>query len=127
MAYHVDIKLETMKDKKLNYWISQNQKQVQFLTNDVEDLENRILVLEVKINSFLKADYEKLSKHHEEIWDKLDELREFETMLTGQIELLNEQFKMNIIGKFNDKEVVDSLQKIIFNSIGWELTNKVAD
>jgi len=117
-TYNFDIHKETLKDRQANMFISQNNKHVQFLTNDVEDLDDRILALDVKINSFLKDDYEIFTKEAQEISDKLEEQEQFKKILVDQLETLNEQFKMDIIGKFSDKESVEKLKKIIYDSIG---------
>jgi len=118
LNYELDIHLETQKDKKLNLLATQSRQQAQFLTQDVEDIDNRIMALEVKIETFIKEDYERESKKYEGFTDQLEELREFESGLATQVELINEQFEMDIIGKFSDKEVVDSFKGIIYNSIG---------
>ena len=118
MVYNIDLHLETQKDRKANQNISRNNKHVQFLTTDVEDLDDRILALDIKLNSFLKSDYENLKTLYCDLKDKVEELEQFKSLLLNQIDTLNEQFKMDIIGKFNDLEVVDSFKKIIYDSIG---------
>ena len=69
--------------------------------------------LELKLNVFLRPDYEKLSKQYAEISDKIEELSEFRQVLEEQISTLNEGFKISIIQKFSDRGVVDSIKNII--------------
>lgn len=57
------------------------------------------MALETKINSFLKADYERLTKEYNDYTDKIDELTDFKKLLIEQIEILDEQFKKGIIDK----------------------------
>jgi hypothetical protein len=95
-----------------------NVKNVEFLTQDVSNLDDRIMALEVKINSFLKADYEYFTKEYNDFTDKIDELTDFRTLLKEQIQLLNDHFKMGIIEQFSDLEVVDKFKNIIYNAIG---------
>jgi antirestriction protein ArdC len=94
---------------------------VKFLTSDVEDIDERILALEVKINVFLKDDYKALTRQYEEVSDRISELKEFKNVLIIQIDTLNEQFKMDVIDKFSKLDVVTKCKEISFDAIGAEL------
>lgn len=113
MSYQQAWNLESQKDIQASLNISQNNQCVKFLTQDVEEMDTRMSALELKLNVFLRPDYEKLSKQYAEITDKIEELSEFRQVLEEQISTLNEGFKINIIQKFSDRGVVDSIKNII--------------
>lgn len=94
---------------------------MKFLTSDVEDIDERILALEVKINVFLKDDYKRLTRQYEEMSDRINELKEFKAVLASQIDILNEQFKMDVIDRFSKLDVVEKGREISFNAIGIEI------
>jgi len=125
----IDYKDEIRKGKNLswsldelaNVKIRSNNKSIKFLNVDVEDFDDRILALEVKINVFLKPDFLKLSKQYSELSDRITELKEFKDVLIEQVDSLNDQFKMDVIDKFSNDNVVDKAKSINYNSIGVDL------
>lgn len=55
----IDIGVERAKDKQVSKSIAENTFCIKSLTHDVEDLDQRIIATEVKINVFIRPDYEK--------------------------------------------------------------------
>ena len=64
-----------------------------------------------------------LNKQYEELTERLSELNEYRINMVSQIDILNEQFKMDVIEKFSNYDVVEKIKKITFNGIGFDFNN----
>ena len=116
----IDYGLEREKDKQISLTINKNSNCIKLLTRDVEDIEQRIIATEVKLNVFILPDYEKLNKQYTELTDWISDLNEYKAKMKSQIDILNEQFKLNIIEKFKEFNAVEKLDRIWFNAIQTE-------
>lgn len=61
-----------------------------------------------------------LNKQFEELTDRILELNEYRAKMMSQIDILNEQFKMDVIESFSNFEVVEKLKNTIYG-VGADL------
>ena len=61
-----------------------------------------------------------LNKQFEEITERISELNEYKAKMMSQIDILNDQFKMNVIESFSNFDVVEKIKSIIYG-VGVDL------
>ena len=61
-----------------------------------------------------------LNKQFEEITERISELNEYKAKMMSQIDILNDQFKMNVIESFSNFDVVEKIKNIIYG-VGADL------